>query len=68
MSDLRQGELEGLLDDLSYAITSARTTGLDEAEELRVIARRIRDISSNIDSLAGSLVAEKLASEDKIAP
>ena len=64
MSDPRQGELEGLLDDLSYAITSARTKGLAEAEQLRVIARRIRDISSNIDSLAGSLVAEKLAAEE----
>ncbi|MEA2451467.1 MAG: hypothetical protein QOG04_177 [Actinomycetota bacterium] len=63
MGDQRQLELEGLLDDLSYAITSARTTGLGEAEQLRVIARRIRDISSNIDSLAGSIVAEKQAAE-----
>jgi uncharacterized coiled-coil protein SlyX len=64
ITDPRQAELEGLLDDLSYAITSARTTGLDEAEQLRVIARRIRDISSNIDSLAGSIVAERLAAEE----
>lgn len=59
ITDPRQQELEGLLDDLSYAITSARTTGLSEAEQLRVIARKIRDISSNIDSLAGSIVAER---------
>ena len=64
ITDPRQAELENLLDDLSYAITSARTTGLDEAEQLRVIARKIRDISSNIDSLAGSIVAERLAAED----
>jgi hypothetical protein len=64
ITDPRQAELEGLLDDLSYAITSARTNGLDEAEKLRVIARRIRDISSNIDSLAGSIVAERLAAEE----
>ena len=64
ITDPRQAELEGLLDDLSYAITSARTTGLEEAEALRVIARRIRDISSNIDSLAGSIVAERLAAEE----
>jgi hypothetical protein len=63
MLDPRQQELEGLLDDLSYAITAARTNGLDAAEELRVIARRIRDISSNIDSLAGSIVAERQAAE-----
>jgi hypothetical protein len=63
MSDQRQQELEGLLEDLSYAITSARTNGLDRAEELRTIARRIRDISSNIDSLAGSIVAERQAVE-----
>lgn len=62
--DPRSQELEGLLDDLSYAITSARTTGLEEAEALRMIARRIRDISSNIDSLAGSIVAERQASQD----
>lgn len=64
MTDPRSQELEGLLEDLSYAITSARTTGLEEAEQLRTIARRIRDISSNIDSLAGSIVAERLAAED----
>jgi hypothetical protein len=64
MADARSHEFEGLLEDLSYAITSARTTGLDAAEELRVIARRIRDISSNIDALAGSIVAERLAAED----
>lgn len=64
MTDPRTQELEGLLEDLSYAITSARTTGLQEAEQLRMIARRIRDISSNIDSLAGSIVAERLAAED----
>jgi hypothetical protein len=64
MRDPRTQEFEGLLEDLSYAITSARTTGLDEAERLRVIARQIRDISSNIDSLAGSIVAEKMAAED----
>lgn len=63
MADPRHEEFEGLLDDLSYAITSARTTGLGEAEELRVIARRIRDISSNLDSLAGSIVAERQAAE-----
>lgn len=63
MADQRHEEFEGLLEDLSYAITSARNTGLGEAEELRVIARRIRDISSNIDSLAGSIVAEKQAAE-----
>jgi hypothetical protein len=64
LSDPRQEELEGLLEDLSYAITSARTMGLARAEDLRSIARRIRDISSNIDSLAGSIVAERLVAED----
>lgn len=64
IADPRTQELEGLLDDLSYAITSARTTGLEQAEDLRTIARRIRDISSNIDSLAGSIVAERQATQD----
>lgn len=61
--DARRQELDTLLDDLSYEITAARSTGLDKAENLRAIARRIRDIASNIDALAGSIVAEKQAAD-----
>ena len=61
--DARRKELDGLLDDLSYEMTAARSTNLDEPETLRAIARRIRDLSSNIDALAGSIVAEKQAAD-----
>lgn len=64
MTDPRQEELNELLDDLSYEMTSVRSTGLGEPEALRASARRIRDISSNIDALAGSIVAEKVAAEE----
>ena len=63
MTDSRREELDKLLDDLSYEITGARSTSLDEPEALRATARRIRDIASNIDALAGSIVAEKQAAD-----
>lgn len=61
--DDRRQELDGLLDDLAYEMTAARSTDLTKPETLRAIARRIRDIASNIDALAGSIVAEKQAAD-----
>ena len=61
--DERQQELEGLLDDLSYEITGARSTGLSDPEKLRAIVRRIRDIGADLDGLAGSILAEEQASK-----
>lgn len=59
--DERQQELEGLLDDLSYEITGARSTGLSDPEKLRGIVRKIRDIGADLDGLAGSILAEEQA-------
>ena len=62
-SDPRRAEMEVLLEDLSYAITAARSAGLDDIDRLRAILRKIRDIGADLDGLAGSIVAEKQAAE-----
>lgn len=62
-SDPRRREMEELLDDLSYAITAARSAGLEDLDRLRGIVRKIRDIGADLDGLAGSIVAEKQAAE-----
>ena len=62
-ADPRRREMEDLLDDLSYAITSARSVGLEDLDKLRGISRKIRDIGADLDGLAGSIVAEKQAAE-----
>lgn len=62
-SDPRRREMEDLLDDLSYAITAARSVGLEDLDKLRGISRKIRDIGADLDGLAGSIVAEKQAAE-----
>ena len=59
----RRTELERLLDDLSYEITTARSCGLGDDERLRVVARRIRDIAADLDAFAGSIVAERQAAQ-----
>ena len=62
-SDPRRREMEVLLEDLSYAITAARSAGMDDIDRLRGILRNIRDIGADLDGLAGSIVAEKQAAE-----
>ena len=62
-SDPRRAEMEELLDNLSYAITAARSVGLEDLDKLRGISRKIRDIGADLDGLAGSIVAEKQAAE-----
>ena len=62
-TDPRRREMEELLDDLSYAITAARSIGLEDLDKLRGISRKIRDIGADLDGLAGSIVAEKQAAE-----
>ena len=61
--DDRDAELEHLLDDLSYAITSARACGVDDDERLRAVARKIRDLAADLDAFAGSIVAERRTAE-----
>ena len=56
-------ELDSLLDQASYLLTSARTSGLAEAGELRVVLKRLREVIGAADALASSAEAER-RSED----
>lgn len=55
----RSEEFEKLLEDLSFAITSARAAGSDDVEALREIVKRIRDLAADLDALSVSVVAER---------
>lgn len=50
-------ELEALLDRASYLLTSARTAGLANADELREALKRIRGLMQDADALASSVEA-----------
>lgn len=60
----RSEEFYSLLDELSYAITAARTAGHENAEELRKASKRIRDLAADLDALAVSVVAEERRREE----
>lgn len=57
-------ELEGILDDISYELTSARTAGLDRPEQLRSSLRRARDLVADADSLASVAAAAQREEQD----
>lgn len=57
----RVAEFEKLLEDLSYAVTTARATGLDEGETLRAVVKKIRDLAADLDALSVSEIAERRA-------
>ena len=59
MNDRRQRELEGLLDDLSYQVTAARTAGLDRPDDLRRTLKRMTALVSNIDAVAVTEISER---------
>jgi hypothetical protein len=50
-------ELEALLDKASYLLTSARTAGLANTDELREALKRIRALIQDADALASSVEA-----------
>ena len=56
-------ELQGLLDQASYLLTTARTAGLSDTENLRGTLKRIRALLGDADALASSVEAEQ-RSED----
>ena len=56
-------ELDSFLDQASYLLTSARTSGLAEAGELRAVLKRLREVIGAADALASSAEAER-RSED----
>lgn len=53
----RRQELENILDEISYELTSARTAGLGRPDALRASLRRARDLVSSADALAGAVAA-----------
>ncbi len=55
----RAVEFDKLLEDLSYAVTTARATGPQQGEELRGIVKKIRDLAADLDALSVSVVAEE---------
>ncbi|MGH2699830.1 MAG: hypothetical protein ACRDJL_11635, partial [Actinomycetota bacterium] len=56
-------ELDGLLDQASYLLTTARTAGLSDTEKLRATLKRIRALVGDADALASSVEADR-RSED----
>jgi hypothetical protein len=52
-------ELDGLLDQASYVLTTARTAGLEDTERLRAALKRIRSLVGDADALAASVEAER---------
>jgi hypothetical protein len=51
-------ELEAILDEVSYQVTSARAAGLDRIDELRAALKRVRDLAVDADTIAGAVAAE----------
>jgi len=56
-------ELDGLLDQASYLLTTARTAGLEDTERLRATLKRIRSVVGDADALAASVEAERRAED-----
>jgi hypothetical protein len=55
----RAGELERLLDELSYQVTAARTAGMARPDAVRAALKRIGKLVADIDSLAVTELAEQ---------
>jgi hypothetical protein len=56
-------ELDGLLDQASYLLTTARTAGLEDPERLRTTLKRLRSVVGDADALASSVEAERRAED-----
>jgi hypothetical protein len=56
-------ELDGLLDQASYLLTTARSAGLDDTEKLRATLKRIRALVGDADALAASVEGERRAGD-----
>ena len=57
-------ELDGLLDQASYLLTTARSAGLDDIEKLRATLKRIRALVGDADALAASVEGERRAGDE----
>lgn len=56
-------ELDGLLDQASYLLTTARSAGLEDIEKLRATLKRIRALVGDADALASSVEGERRAGD-----
>jgi hypothetical protein len=52
-------ELEALLDQASYQLTSARTAGLTNIDDLREALKKVRALMQDADALASSVEAAR---------
>jgi hypothetical protein len=57
-------ELDGLLDQASYLLTTARSAGLDDIDKLRATLKRIRALVGDADALAASVEGERRAGDE----
>jgi hypothetical protein len=57
-------ELDGLLDQASYLLTTARGAGLDDIDKLRATLKRIRVLVGDADALASSVEGERRAGDE----
>jgi hypothetical protein len=57
-------ELDGLLDQASYLLTTARSAGLDDIEKLRATLKRIRALVGDADALAASVEGERRTGDE----
>jgi hypothetical protein len=56
-------EMEALLDQASYLLTTARGAGVDDIEKLRATLKRIRALVGDADALASSIEGERRAGD-----
>jgi hypothetical protein len=52
-------EMEALLDQASYLLTTARGAGVEDIEKLRATLKRIRALVGDADALASSIEGER---------
>ena len=62
--DDKGAELEEILDEVSYALTSARTAGLERIDDLRSALRRARNLVADADALAVSVSVERTKEDE----
>jgi hypothetical protein len=55
----RAAELDSLLERLSYLVTTARSTGVDDPAKLRDVIKQIRQVVVDAESLALTMQMEK---------
>lgn len=60
----RQVEIDKLLEEVSYLITSARASGLDRVDEMRSSLKSARQAIVSAESLAADVLMVRRAEED----